>query len=79
MVPVDPAAPPTLDELVRFLEAHELSRRKLPERLELFDVLPTTASGISAAANGMSARALRIRSGRRGAVGARPKMNRPTT
>lgn len=45
VVPVDPGAPPTLGELVRFLEARELSRRKLPERLELYDVLPTTASG----------------------------------
>jgi cyclohexanecarboxylate-CoA ligase len=45
VVPRDPAAPPTLAELVRFLEAREISRRKLPERLELAAGLPTTASG----------------------------------
>jgi cyclohexanecarboxylate-CoA ligase len=45
IVPTDPSAPPTLEELVRFLEAHELSRRKLPERLLVYDALPTTASG----------------------------------
>jgi cyclohexanecarboxylate-CoA ligase len=45
VVPADPSRPPSLDELVRFLEARELSRRKLPERLELVDTLPATASG----------------------------------
>jgi cyclohexanecarboxylate-CoA ligase len=45
VVPARPEAPPTLPELVRFLEAKELSRRKLPERLEVVDELPTTASG----------------------------------
>jgi cyclohexanecarboxylate-CoA ligase len=45
VVPSDPAAPPSLAELVRFLEAREISRRKLPERLELVPELPTTASG----------------------------------
>ena len=45
VVPADPADPPILAELVRFLEAREISRRKLPERLALVDALPTTASG----------------------------------
>jgi cyclohexanecarboxylate-CoA ligase len=45
VVPVDADDPPTLSELARFLETHELSRRKLPERLELVDALPLTASG----------------------------------
>jgi acyl-CoA synthetase (AMP-forming)/AMP-acid ligase II len=45
VVPADPAAPPTLPELACFLEACEVSRRKLPERLELADELPATASG----------------------------------
>jgi cyclohexanecarboxylate-CoA ligase len=45
VVPADPAAPPSLDELTAFLEARELSRRKLPERLEIVDELPLTASG----------------------------------
>jgi len=45
VVPADERDPPTLPELVRFLEGLELSRRKLPERLELVDALPATASG----------------------------------
>ena len=45
VVPVRPDDPPALAELVRFLEGKELSRRKLPERLVLVDVLPMTASG----------------------------------
>jgi len=45
VVPFDERDPPTLPELVCFLEARELSRRKLPERLELIDELPVTASG----------------------------------
>jgi non-ribosomal peptide synthetase component E (peptide arylation enzyme) len=45
VVPTAPGDPPTLAELVRFLEAKELSRRKFPERLEIVDELPTTASG----------------------------------
>jgi len=45
VVPVDANDPPTLPELTRFLETHELSRRKLPERLEVVGELPVTASG----------------------------------
>jgi cyclohexanecarboxylate-CoA ligase len=45
VVPVDRSAPPSLDALVGFLAERELSRRKLPERLEIVDELPTTASG----------------------------------
>ena len=45
VVPVDRSAPPTLDGLAAFLTARELSRRKLPERLEIVDELPTTSSG----------------------------------
>jgi cyclohexanecarboxylate-CoA ligase len=45
VVPADPAAPPTLAELVAFLEGREISRRKLPERLEVVADLPLTASG----------------------------------
>jgi len=45
VVPADPSAPPTLGELVAFLESRELSRRKLPERLEIVSDLPVTASG----------------------------------
>jgi len=45
VVPADPASPPALEELVGFLTERELSRRKLPERLEIAEDLPTTASG----------------------------------
>jgi cyclohexanecarboxylate-CoA ligase len=45
VVPADANDPPALPELVRFLETHELSRRKLPERLEVVSELPVTASG----------------------------------
>jgi cyclohexanecarboxylate-CoA ligase len=45
VVPMDPAAPPTLDDLGAFLLRHEVSRRKLPERLVIMAELPMTASG----------------------------------
>jgi cyclohexanecarboxylate-CoA ligase len=35
----------TLEEIVSFLEGHELARQKLPERLELVSEFPTTPSG----------------------------------
>lgn len=38
-------APPTLADLAVFLRAQRLARQKFPERLELVDLLPTTASG----------------------------------
>jgi cyclohexanecarboxylate-CoA ligase len=45
VVPVDASAPPTLEELTAFLTGHEISRRKLPERLAILTELPMTASG----------------------------------
>ena len=45
VVPARPDDPPTLDELCGFLSRFEISRRKLPERLELVEDLPVTASG----------------------------------
>ena len=42
VVPTDPAAPPRLDELGAHLLAAGLSKRKLPERLELVDALRAT-------------------------------------
>jgi cyclohexanecarboxylate-CoA ligase len=45
VVPAEAGNPPSLGELVRFLEACGLSRRKLPERLVVVDDLPMTASG----------------------------------
>jgi acyl-CoA synthetase (AMP-forming)/AMP-acid ligase II len=38
-------APLTLDDLVAFLRARRVANQKLPERLELVDALPKTASG----------------------------------
>jgi cyclohexanecarboxylate-CoA ligase len=45
VVPTEPSDPPSLAELVGFLETKELSRRKLPERLAIVAELPVTASG----------------------------------
>jgi cyclohexanecarboxylate-CoA ligase len=45
VVPAADQPPPTLGELTAFLTERELSRRKLPERLELVEALPTTPSG----------------------------------
>jgi cyclohexanecarboxylate-CoA ligase len=45
VVPTHPDDPPDLAELGHYLQSRELSRRKLPERLELMAELPTTASG----------------------------------
>jgi cyclohexanecarboxylate-CoA ligase len=45
VVPAGADCIPTLAELVAFLEMKEVSRRKLPERLEIVDALPLTASG----------------------------------
>jgi cyclohexanecarboxylate-CoA ligase len=45
VVASDPAAPPSLEELGEFLLERGLSRRKLPEQLDLVDELPMTASG----------------------------------
>ena len=35
----------TLDDLTSFLAEHRLAKQKYPERIELVDQLPTTASG----------------------------------
>lgn len=45
VVPVDASMLPTLEELGDFLTRHEISRRKLPERLAIMRELPMTASG----------------------------------
>ena len=45
VVPSEPAAPPSLGELTDELERRGLARQKLPERLELVDVLPRNAPG----------------------------------
>ena len=45
VVPPPAVDPPTLDDLAAFLTDLGLSRRKLPEQIELADALPLTASG----------------------------------
>jgi non-ribosomal peptide synthetase component E (peptide arylation enzyme) len=40
-----PGEPPTLAELVAFLESRQLARHKFPERLELVSEFPMTPSG----------------------------------
>jgi non-ribosomal peptide synthetase component E (peptide arylation enzyme) len=42
---VDGAAPLALDEVARHLREHGLTTRKLPEQVELVDVLPRNPSG----------------------------------
>ena len=45
LVPADPAAPPTLDALAEFCVDAGLMRQKIPEQLEIVDVLPRNATG----------------------------------
>ncbi|MGH7806368.1 MAG: cyclohexanecarboxylate-CoA ligase, partial [Candidatus Binatia bacterium] len=45
VVELAPGASLSLDELGRHLRAEGLATRKLPERLEVVDALPRTASG----------------------------------
>ena len=40
-----PSSSPTLDELTRFLREKKIAMQKLPERLELRETLPRTATG----------------------------------
>ncbi|NUS53924.1 MAG: AMP-binding protein [Streptomycetaceae bacterium] len=45
VVPADPAAPPALDTLGQFLREQGLMVQKLPERLEIVEVLPRNPAG----------------------------------
>jgi non-ribosomal peptide synthetase component E (peptide arylation enzyme) len=45
VVPADPDDPPTLTEIFSFCKDGGLMTQKIPERLEIFEVLPRTASG----------------------------------
>jgi cyclohexanecarboxylate-CoA ligase len=45
VVPADPSDPLTFDELVAHLEGQGIATQKLPERLEVVEALPMTASG----------------------------------
>ncbi len=44
-VPADRAAPPTLEELCRYLLRHGLPRQNLPEKLVLTSLIPRTELG----------------------------------
>ncbi len=45
VVPSDPTAPPSLDDLKSYLQERGLAVQKAPERLELVAALPMTATG----------------------------------
>jgi cyclohexanecarboxylate-CoA ligase len=45
VVPIDAASPPSLNELTDFLASRQISRRKLPEQIDIVTELPMTASG----------------------------------
>jgi acyl-CoA synthetase (AMP-forming)/AMP-acid ligase II len=45
VVPADPANPPTLPELFEFLKGEGLMVQKIPEQLEIMDVLPRNPTG----------------------------------
>jgi acyl-CoA synthetase (AMP-forming)/AMP-acid ligase II len=45
VVPTDPSAPPTLTEIFQFCKDGGLMTQKIPERLEILDVMPRNPSG----------------------------------
>ena len=45
IVPADPENPPTLKELFDFLKGEGLMVQKIPEQLEILDVLPRNPTG----------------------------------
>src|SRR3546814_11675849 len=45
VVPADPAAPPSLPDLAKWAREQGLMTQKLPERLEIVDVLPRNPTG----------------------------------
>jgi acyl-CoA synthetase (AMP-forming)/AMP-acid ligase II len=45
VVPAEPGARLTLDEITGFLREHRVATQKLPERIEVVDQLPMTATG----------------------------------
>jgi acyl-CoA synthetase (AMP-forming)/AMP-acid ligase II len=45
VVPADPSDPPTLDELFEFCKSEGLMVQKIPEQLEILDVLPRNPTG----------------------------------
>ena len=45
VVPSDSAAPPTQDDLIAYLKERHVAKRLWPERIELIDEIPVTATG----------------------------------
>ena len=45
VVPSDPAAPPTQDGLIAYLRERHVAKRLWPERIEIVDEIPVTATG----------------------------------
>lgn len=45
VVPTDPSAPPSLEDLTNFLRERKVATQKLPERLEVVEEMPMTATG----------------------------------
>ena len=45
VVPSDPAAPPTQDDLIAYLRERHVAKRLWPERIEIIDEIPVTATG----------------------------------
>jgi non-ribosomal peptide synthetase component E (peptide arylation enzyme) len=45
VVPADPRDPPVLEDIAAYLRARGVATPKLPERLEVIDQLPVTATG----------------------------------
>ena len=45
VVPSDPAAPPTQDGLIAYLRERHVAKRLWPERIEIIDEIPVTATG----------------------------------
>ena len=45
VVPADPQRLPALEDIAAYLRARDVAKPKLPERLEVIDQLPVTATG----------------------------------
>ena len=45
VVPSDPTRPPTQDELIAYLKDRHVAKRLWPERVEVIDEIPVTATG----------------------------------
>lgn len=45
IVPADPENPPTLDKIIEYLKSIHIAKRLWPERIEIIDEIPATATG----------------------------------